>query len=130
MVDIVDISEMHPLSKGKSGKRYGSIYPKYEEALRPEIPEILNLLKGQEFIRISKDEMVNRYLGPLFQQHGERSLQMGMQYVLWKQDIVVGIRTRTDGQRVFELRKRRKSDALPLWMQISKGQTELEHPRI
>lgn len=129
MVDIIDISEVHPLSKGKSGKRYGSIYPKYKEALTPEIPEILNLLKDQDFVRINKDEMVNRYLGPLFRQHGHIAIKIGMQYVLWEHDIVVNIRSRSDGQKVFELRKRQKSDVLPPWMQTLKGQMKVEHPR-
>lgn len=111
-MEIIDVSETHPLSRGKSGKRYGEKMTKYIRAIKPHIPWILEQLKDQDYIVINTDKMAER-LGPTFLGLGHAAIYRGVQYVLWKYDIYVDRDRRGDGMYVLVVRKRQGTDRLP-----------------
>jgi len=118
MLDIIEESEVNKLSLRKSGKRFLL----YQKAIEPHIKEIEdNIAKSENgFYRIG-EKTLREMLGGHLKNNSIGGIYRGLQYCLWKNDIVVWTVLRTDGKKDFYFRSRYKSDILPIGLQESRA---------
>lgn len=116
MLDLIEESEVNKLSLRRPGKKFLL----YQKAINPYIKEIeSNIAKSEDgFYRIG-EKTLRDMLGKHLRDNSIKGIYIGLQYCLWKCDIVIWTRLRVDGKKNFYFRRRRKSDALPISFQDS-----------
>jgi hypothetical protein len=113
MLDLVKIEDVHPLSRGKSGKQKGKKFSKVEDVMEPYIKWLKEELEFEEkqcngsyddgYIYMDIDKTRER-LGLTYKYHNDEALRKALKYVLLKQDIFLKIDTQHDGKKVFKMK--------------------------
>lgn len=116
MLELIDETDVNKLSLRKPGKRFLL----YQKAIEPYIKEIKNNIAKSEngFYRIG-EKTLRDMLGEHLSNNSIKGIYQGLQFCLWKKDIVVWIQPRVDRKKNFHFRRRRKSDVLPISLQDS-----------
>lgn len=116
MLELINETDVNKLSLRKPGKRFLL----YQKAIKPHIKEIEdNITKSEDgFYRIGENTLRNM-LGEHLRNNSTKGIFNGLQYCLWKDDIVVWVEQRIDRKKNYFFRRRVKSDTLPIGLQES-----------
>lgn len=134
MVDIIDETEVHPLSIMQNARRHGGKDPKYEKVLKPYIEEFRSKMKEGDKYRydyvIVDEDRIRDILGFPLNTFSLRTISENIRSVLWKYDIVMKMEWRADGKRIFLLNRRQASDSLPYHQQKIEDNGRSKPPRM
>lgn len=114
MLDLVEIEDVHPLSRGKSGKQKGKKFSKIEETMSKYIEWLKEELEFEEkqchegcddgCIYMNVDKARER-LGPTYKYHNDEALRKAFRHVLSRYNIDLRMCTQTNGQKIFRMKK-------------------------
>lgn len=114
MLDLVKIEDVHPSSRGKSGKQKGKKFLKVEDAIEPYINWLKEELEFERkqyhgghddgYIYMDIDKTRER-LGPTYKYHNSEALRKALKHVLLKHKIFLKIDTQQDGKKIFKMKK-------------------------
>lgn len=121
MLDLIEIEDVHPSSRGKSGKQKGKRFSKIGDALEPYIDWLKGELEFEQkqchggyddgYIYMDIDKTRER-LGPSYKYHNDEALRKALKHILLKQDIFLKIDTKTNGDKVFKMKKIKEDDTV------------------
>jgi len=131
-MDIINETEVHPLSIMQNARRHGGKDPKYEKALRPYIEEFRNKMKdtGRYDYVIVDEDRIRDILGFPLNSFSIQTIIANIKTVFWKYDIVIRVERSVDGKRLFNLRRRQTSDSLPYHQQTLENNERSKPPRM
>lgn len=119
MLELVKIEDVHPLSRGKSGKQKGKKFSKVGDAIEPYIKWLKGELEFEEkqchgsdddgYIYMDIDKTRER-LGPNYKYHTEYALRKALKNVLLKHNILLKIDTKANGEKVFKMKMIKEDD--------------------
>lgn len=131
-MDIIDETEVHPLSIMQYARRHEGRNPKYEKALKPYIEEFRRKMKDRDrydYVIIEEDR-IRDILGFPLNTFSIKTITDNIKVVLWKYDMYVRVERRMDGKRLFNLRRRQTSDSLPCYLQPLEDNERSKLPRM
>lgn len=112
MLDLVEIDDIYPLSRGKSGKKRGKKFSKVEDVMKPYIEWLKEELEFEEkqpsggendgCIYMSIDKTRER-LGDTYKYHTDLAIYRALRHILLKYNIILKLDTQTDKKKVFKM---------------------------
>lgn len=132
MVNIIDATEVHPLSIRQNARRYKCKNQDYEKALKPYIGEFREKMKDMgkyEYVIVSENR-IKDILGFPINTFSMKTIIENIKIVLFKYDMVVKVERSVDGKRLFNLRRRYMSDTLPQFQQTLENNERPKSPRM
>ncbi len=131
-MDIIDETEVHPLSTMQNARRHGGKDPKYEKALKPYIEEFRSKMKdmGRYEYVIVKEDRIRDILGFPLNTFSLQTIIANIKIVFFKYDIVIRVERSVDGKKLFNLRRRQPSDCLPQYLQTLEDNDRPKAPRM
>lgn len=96
------------------GRKKGEKYGKYRIAIFPIIPWIKDHIRNSDdgIVRVKICDIVKE-MGHEFSKKNDTTIYWGLKYVLFQNDIIVDMRTHTDGDKMLVMRTRNIDDELP-----------------
>lgn len=131
-MEIIDETEVHPLSIRQNARRYKCKNPEYEKALKPYIEEFRDKMKdmGRYEYVIVKETRIRDILGFPLNTFSMKTIIENIKVVFFKYDIVIRVERSVDGNRLFNLRRRNQSDTLPQYLQTLEDNERPKLPRM